>query len=165
MPQKDVFLFLESLKLLPDEWTAEIIGSGDQSLIFEINSFIARSNMSERVKLTGWLEKEEVLEKINNSFALVVTSVEENYCHVAIEAMSVETLVISVSRISMATDFRQLNIARIAASNPLDISSQILNSYLDYPSEIVSNAKLFATQRHDGTDLKLIDCIIIEKPE
>lgn len=165
VPQKDVFLFLESFKLLPEDWTAEIIGTGERSLILEIRHFLAISHLTKRVNLTGWLDKQQVLEKINSSFALVVTSVEENYCHVAIEAMSVKTLVISVSRICMATDFRQLNIAQITMDNPLDISAQILDSYVNYPNQVVSNAKLFAAQRQDGTDLELIDCIINNKPQ
>ena len=94
--QKGQMLLIEAAKKLNDSGVDfELILAGDGEMRAEIESLIAKYQLQDKVKITGWISSDEVRKHILSSQALVLPSFAEGLPVVIMEAMSLKRPVIS----------------------------------------------------------------------
>ena len=94
--QKGQMLLIEAAKKLNDSGVDfELKLAGDGEMRAEIESLIAKYQLQDKVKITGWISSDEVRKHILSSQALVLPSFAEGLPVVIMEAMSLKRPVIS----------------------------------------------------------------------
>lgn len=83
------------LKISKDFPTAELWLAGDGEEKQKLNDLIIAKGMTEKIKFLGWLNREQLLEKMKQSSCFLISSKHESFGVVAIEAMSCGIPVIS----------------------------------------------------------------------
>jgi glycosyltransferase involved in cell wall biosynthesis len=121
-PQKDLPLFLQSAQLLPQMWAFDVIGGGDDAYVLELQAQMPAS-LRGRVVWHGWKEQREAHEILAAATAMLVTSVDENYCHAAVEAMAIGVPVVMVDRIAVAYDLKRNGTGIVCETNPTAVAA------------------------------------------
>lgn len=94
--QKGQLLLLEAAwRLMKRGVEFELVIVGDGEMRSDVDAFIARHGLQERVKVTGWLFNEAVVEQIREARALVLPSFAEGLPVVLMEAMALGRPVIT----------------------------------------------------------------------
>ena len=65
----------------------------------------------------GWKDQREAHEVLARATVLLVTSVDENYCHAAVEAMAIGVPVVMVDRIAAAYDLERNGTGIVCETN------------------------------------------------
>lgn len=94
--QKGQLLLLEAaLQLMTSGVEFELVIIGDGEMRPDVDAFIGRHRLQERVQVTGWLFNDAVVEQIRSARALVLPSFAEGLPVVLMEAMALGRPVIS----------------------------------------------------------------------
>jgi colanic acid/amylovoran biosynthesis glycosyltransferase len=94
--QKGQLMLIQALhQLIESDVTAELVLAGDGEMRGEIEYLIKRCNLSEHVRITGWIDAEQVRDEILNSRAMVLPSFAEGLPVVIMEAFALHRPVIS----------------------------------------------------------------------
>ena len=94
--QKGQLLLVEATARLAGKGVAfQLILAGDGEAREEIEEFIRKNNLASRVRITGWITGEQVLEELAAARALVLPSFAEGLPVVIMEAMAVGRPVLS----------------------------------------------------------------------
>ena len=133
-PEKGFFDLLEIAKKVcdkDDEYHFNIIGDGD--LHDQIKSKIKENNLEQNVTLHGYLKREEVYEILKKSSIYVMTSFEESFGLVLLEAMSCGLPCFSFNTAQGATEIisQGKNGFLIENRSTDEMTSKILESNLD----------------------------------
>jgi glycosyltransferase involved in cell wall biosynthesis len=121
-PQKDLPLFLQAVELLPETWAFDVIGGGDDAYTQELQAQVPAS-LRDRVIWHGWKEQREAHEILAGATVMLVTSVDENYCHAAVEAMAIGVPVVMVDRIAAAYDLKRNGTGIVCETNPTGVAA------------------------------------------
>ncbi len=94
--QKGQLLLLQAVKRLADRGTViELVLAGDGEMRRELEDYVSRNQIGDRVRLTGWIGSDQVKQEILNASALVLPSFAEGLPVVIMEAMALRRPVIS----------------------------------------------------------------------
>lgn len=94
--QKGQLLLVEAAAILKRENTPfELILAGDGPMRKEVESIIAQNDLSDRVKITGWITNRQVREHLLNCRAMILPSFAEGLPVVIMEALALKRPVIS----------------------------------------------------------------------
>ena len=94
--QKAQQLLVEAVALLARKGVdVELVLAGDGEMRGEVMAMIARHNLQERVRITGWISGEQVRQELLESRALVMASFAEGLPVVIMEAMSLRRPVLT----------------------------------------------------------------------
>jgi colanic acid/amylovoran biosynthesis glycosyltransferase len=95
-PEKGHAILLEAAQRLDAQGVDfQLILAGDGDLRPQIENMIAQKNLTERVRITGWLSSQQVRDEIMAARALVLASFYEGLPIVLMEAMALERPVIA----------------------------------------------------------------------
>lgn len=124
-PQKDIPLLLQSFARMDSRRCLDLVGSGDESYVAELTRLSSDLGIAERVRWHGWKSHSETLDLMQRSKSVAVTSVVENYCHVAVEALVSGCELILVDRVMSAPDFAALADIDIVEPEPNQIAVKV----------------------------------------
>jgi len=153
--QKDLRLFVHTVALLPETWSADIVGYGDETYRALLVGDAERLGCAERMRWHGWLPRREAHSIIVGAEALLVTSHAENYSHAAVEAMALGVPVVMVDRVAAATDVRRNQTGIVTAADPGSLAAAILELQSARSASrqaLVARAAEFAQARQSGAD-------------
>ena len=153
--QKDLGLFLSTVALLPETWSADIVGWGDERYQALLLRDAERLGCSNRIRWHGRLSRPEAHSIIAGADALLVTSHAENYSHTAIEAMALSVPVVMVDRVAAATDVRRNETGIVTAANPRSLAEAVMNLQEAAGTSrqaLLARAAEFARARESGAD-------------
>lgn len=126
-PQKDIPLLFRSLTSLPPGATLHIVGDGHRDYVNEMKSEAERLGVASRVIWHGWKSHEETLKFFGRARVVAVTSLVENYCHAAVEALVAEADLVLVNRVMSAPDFAGLADIDVTEPKPELFASALLH--------------------------------------
>lgn len=88
IPGKALNLALEALSRLPPEvaWQLDILGIGPQTVPWK--KLAARLGVTDRCHFHGWIERDQALELMQNSHAMLITSLRDLTSTVTVEALA-----------------------------------------------------------------------------
>jgi glycosyltransferase involved in cell wall biosynthesis len=152
--QKDLHLFIESLAALPPEWTADVVGDGAVDYLQSCRDAALLLGCGQRIRWHGWLTRQAAHNVTRGADALLVTSIDENYCHAAVEAMALDVPVVMVSRAAAAVDLRLNSTGWVVEALPNTIADLLvdLHEQPDRLATVKQNARAFALARQTGAD-------------
>ncbi|MFF1252985.1 glycosyltransferase family 4 protein [Pseudarthrobacter sp. NPDC058329] len=122
-PQKDIPLLLESFAKTSDRNVLHLVGDGSPEYVLELRHLAEGLGVAERIVWHGWKTHSETLEYFRRARVVAVTSLVENFCHAAVEALVAETDLVLVDRVMSAVDF-----ARLADIDVTDAQSDLIAS-------------------------------------
>lgn len=144
-PQKDIDLLIEVASRLAPGITLEVCGDGDVDFVASMHE--KAKKLSAPIAWIGWLPRREVLERMQSSAAVVVTSKAENFCHTAAEAASLGTPVVIVDRIASASDLARSPMIDAAPAEPVAFADAVNRRVSLPPSAVeIDRARNWATK-------------------
>jgi glycosyltransferase involved in cell wall biosynthesis len=123
-PQKDIPLLLDSLSLSHARHL-DIAGDGNKDYVRQLKLHAQKSGLAKRVHWHGWVDQDVVRDYYRRSKLVVVTSLIENFCHVAAEAVANGCELVLVDRVLSAEDFAELADISIVNADAESISLAI----------------------------------------
>ena len=96
--QKGQLILMEALQLLKRQGVAfELVLAGDGEMRPEIEQMVARHDMQQNVRITGWISSDQVREELQAARVMVLPSFAEGLPVVIMEAMALERPVVTTS--------------------------------------------------------------------
>lgn len=124
-PQKDIPLLLGSFSKMSLYRRLDIVGDGDEGYVAELSLLAENLGIADRVTWHGWKSHSETLDIIRRARAVAVTSIVENYCHVAVEALVSGCELVLVDRVMSAADFARLADIDVVGPDPRQIAERL----------------------------------------
>jgi glycosyltransferase involved in cell wall biosynthesis len=148
------------LKAMPEMLKKEkelkffIIGEG--ILEAEIQDFIIQNNLSENVKLLGWVENEELPHYLNKLKLLILASGTEGLPGVLIEGMACGTPVL-ITKVGAVPDVvnNEVNSFLLQKNSPQCISESVIKIFRNENLEIISNNAFYHVRNYFSYDYVL----------
>lgn len=122
-PQKDLPLLIDMLARMPERVRLQVIGDGDSGYVENLRRIAANAGVAQRIDWTGWLAHDAAQLAMLRSKVVVITSVVENFCHVAAEALMHRRSVLLNDRVLSAEDLTKVGFATTAAPDPTALAS------------------------------------------
>jgi glycosyltransferase involved in cell wall biosynthesis len=95
--EKGVFNFVKAIPLIQEYDFCDFIFIGDGNLRSEITACIVANNVSDKVKLTGWIPHDQLPDYLNKLKLLVLPSYTEGLPNVMLEAMACGTPIVTTN--------------------------------------------------------------------
>jgi glycosyltransferase involved in cell wall biosynthesis len=152
-----LLLFLQTADLLPQRWFFDVIGGGDDAYVQELKARVPAS-LQGRVTWHGWKEQREAHEILAAATVILVTSVDENYCHAAVEAMAIGVPVVMVDRIAASYDLKCNGTGIVCKTQPTAVAAAASRLVADevLRDGVVARGRAFAKARSGPqTDLEI----------
>lgn len=161
---KGLDVLLKAFVLLPDDYTLDIYGGGDE---IKINKgFVNKEKLGLRVKFHGFVSREFLLSNLYNYSALIITTKKiEAFCLVGIEAQLARIPVL-YSEINGLKEILGSSALPFVASNHISLKNELLKLFNDpqlYNSTIlngIKNSKKYSMTSFKNNILKLNKAVI-----
>ncbi|WP_320536353.1 glycosyltransferase [Pseudarthrobacter sp. IC2-21] len=137
-PQKDIPLLLRTIACLDDSATLDVVGDGSPEYVLTLKTLAADLGIADQVTWHGWKSHTEMLAYFHRARIVAVTSIIENFCHVAVEALVAECDLILVDRVMSAVDFSQLADISVTKPSEVDLAKEISNRLAAWDSRASS---------------------------
>lgn len=152
--QKGQLLLIEAAKKLADQnVTFELILAGDGELRQPIEALIQQYQLSEQVKITGWISSDQVRDYLLASRAMVLPSFAEGLPVVIMEAMSLKRPVISTYIAGIPELVEHEKMGWLVPAGDVDVLADAMKNALQASEETLhamgKAAYSTVTQRHN----------------
>jgi glycosyltransferase involved in cell wall biosynthesis len=107
-PKKGIELLMEAVSKLGNEVCVKIAGIGDENYINELKAKAQELEIAGKLKWLGWKNRDEKFEVLMQADLFVLTSYNENFANVVIEALHVGTPVLLTDGVGLS-DFVEKN--------------------------------------------------------
>jgi glycosyltransferase involved in cell wall biosynthesis len=156
--QKDPFTFLKALQILNNKnvaFTANVIGDG--ILKNEMELFVSENNLSDRVKFSGWISKENIVNEYQSAHVYVQSSIYEGMSIAVMEAMACGTYVIATP-VGMNKELIKEGEAgdNFAIRNSEELAEKLINFYNKKYIPAIKTDNAFTAQFRENYDWKTI---------
>ncbi|WP_410219993.1 XrtY-associated glycosyltransferase XYAG1 [Pedobacter sp.] len=119
--KKGLEILFESLSKLGLEWKLSIAGTGEEQYLKTLKKYAKDLNIDHNIKWIGYVHGNEKFEMMARHDLLVLTSFNENFANVIIEALSVGTPVLVSEEVGLAEYILQNNMGWICKHYTNDI--------------------------------------------
>lgn len=133
-PQKDLPLLFRGLTLCESKPSLVVVGDGNADYVRELKKLADELGIADQVRWLGWKSHPDALAVLRASKVVAVTSIVENFCHVALEAIANEAEVVLVDRVMSSSDFRTHASVSVVRPNAKEIGIAIDGSLKDWKS-------------------------------
>lgn len=140
-PQKDLPLLIDALARCESRPRLAIVGTGDREYVEELRSLAVTKGCADQIDWMGWRPHHEAMSLLGQAKIVPVTSISENFCHAAAEALIAGCELVMVERVMSALDFSSLGQIRVVPAEPTPISVAIDELLGDWSSGTERRAK------------------------
>ncbi|WP_242633577.1 glycosyltransferase [Arthrobacter sp. S39] len=144
-PQKDLPLLFRGLAACARRHTLVVVGDGRVDYVSELQNLVRELGLEDQVSWLGWKSHSDALAVVRESKVVAVTSVVENFCHVALEAIANEAELVLVDRVMSSADFKKHAGVKVVPPTAEDVGSAITFCLQDW-SDRVSQRRVDAEQ-------------------
>ncbi|MGC1243884.1 MAG: glycosyltransferase [Chryseosolibacter sp.] len=138
-PKKGLELLLAAMKDLPFDVRLKIAGSGEEDYINALKKDICNLGLCKQVEWLGWKDRREKFQELMKSDVFVLTSYNENFANVVIEALHVGTPVLISEQVGLAPFVNENGLGWVTALNVQSIRSAIIDAYGDQAKRAMVN--------------------------
>lgn len=131
-PKKGIELLMESLSKTEHPFTLQIAGDGDEKYILSLRQKAKCLGIEDRVEWLGWMNREEKFTTLMNADLLALTSYNENFANVVVEALHAGTPVLLSTEVGLSKFIAEKNLGWICTTDPIDIKEK-LQQAIDNP--------------------------------
>lgn len=104
--KKGIELLLRSLSQIEENIVLKIAGDGEKEYVEKLKNLVTELGISNKVEWLGWLDNSRKFEELRNSDLFVLTSYNENFANVVVEALYSSTPVLVTNEVGLS-DFVQ----------------------------------------------------------
>ncbi len=124
-PKKGIELLMEAVSKLTTSVCLLIAGTGEQDYINRLKKKAKKLHMEDRMKWLGWKSREEKFDTLMEADLFALTSYNENFANVVIEALHVGTPVLLSAKVGLSKFVAAQNLGWICSLAPGDIAEKI----------------------------------------
>ena len=149
--EKGVLNFVKSIpKVLEKENEIKFLMGGDGQLRDKIERYLEGENLTDKVKLPGWIPREEFLTYLNELKLFVLPSYTEGLPHTILEAMACGTLVLATSVGAISDVIKDGETGFIMENNSPECIAENVIRALEHPDleRIVESAKVLVEREY-----------------
>ena len=142
--EKGTLNFVKAIPAISKEKdNLEFLIGGDGQLCDKIKKHLDENNLNDKVKLTGWIQHNELQEYLNKLKLLILPSYTEGLPNIMLEAMACGTPVLATSVGAIPDVIKDGETGFIMENNSPECVAENIIRALNYPSldEIVKNAR------------------------
>jgi colanic acid/amylovoran biosynthesis glycosyltransferase len=137
---KGQLLLIEAVRILRDRGvTFELVLAGDGEMRSDIEAMIARYELGEHVRLTGWISSAQIRDEILTSRGLVLASFAEGLPVVIMEAMALQRPVITTYVAGIPELVTPGEHGWLIPAGDIDALVNALSELLESPTNILQN--------------------------
>lgn len=129
--KKGLELLLEAMKSFPFPIRLRIAGSGESDYVDALKERIEASGLTQQVEWLGWVDRQRKFEALMNSDLFVLTSHNENFANVVIEALHVGTPVLISDRVGLASFVKDKGLGWVTSLEVKAIRTALFAAYKD----------------------------------
>jgi glycosyltransferase involved in cell wall biosynthesis len=131
-PKKGLDLLIRALSGVSFPYRLQIAGTGDEKYILELKELIAQLDMEEKVDWVGWKGSEDKFHFLAATDLFALTSRNENFAIVVIEALYAGTPVLISDQVGLAGYVKDHNLGWITPIDSIDtITRQLEEAFKD----------------------------------
>ncbi|MCJ0742429.1 XrtY-associated glycosyltransferase XYAG1 [Pedobacter montanisoli] len=127
--KKGLEILFESLSKLDFNWELSIAGSGEEQYLEMLKKYAQDLNIAHHIKWIGYVNGDKKFEIMANHDLLVLTSFNENFANVIIEALSVGTPVLVSKEVGLADYILQNNMGWVCKHHPNEIAQGLEEAF------------------------------------
>lgn len=155
-PKKNLELLFSSLAKVPQDWRLSIAGDGEEDYIEELKKLVAELGISNRINWLGHISGEQKFDRYRKADLFVLTSHNENFANVVIEALSSGTPVLLTEGVGLAEYVRTNGLGWVCEATKEAVEAS-LNEFFSQPDLARSfAAKARQTVERDFSSKSLI---------
>lgn len=144
-PQKDLPLLFRGLAACERNPSLAVVGDGSADYVLELKNLACELGIADQVRWLGWKSHTDALAVLRASKVVAVTSIVENFCHVALEAIASEAELVLVDRVMSSSDFRAHASVSVVRPEAEEIGTAIEESLKDWESRDLGRRKAAET--------------------
>lgn len=127
--KKGLDVLFKSLASIEFPWTLKIVGSGKQICIKELQVLANQLGISRHLQWSGWLSGEQKYLALQSADLFVLTSRNENFANVVLEALAVGTPVLLSTNVGMAEYVLEKDLGWVCPLDVQQISKKLEQIY------------------------------------
>ncbi|MAT54408.1 MAG: hypothetical protein CMN32_07975 [Saprospirales bacterium] len=124
-PKKNLELLFQSLAEVPHDWRLNIAGDGEEAYISALQKLAAELGIAERINWLGHLSGEQKFDLYRKADLFVLTSHNENFANVVIEALSAGTPVLLTKGVGLSDYVRNNDLGWVCEANKDAVKSSL----------------------------------------
>lgn len=130
-PKKGIELLMEAVSAFADNICMKIAGSGEKQYITALKKKAQALKMENKIQWLGWKAREEKFKVLIQADLFALTSYNENFGNVVIEALHVGTPVLITEGVGLSEFIQQHDFGWICKPEPGDIKQQLAKAIHD----------------------------------
>ncbi|GAB4244797.1 MAG: glycosyltransferase [Saprospiraceae bacterium] len=124
-PKKNLELLFQSLAEVPHDWRLNIAGDGEEAYISALQKLAAELGIAERINWLGHLSGEQKFDYYRKADLFVLTSHNENFANVVIEALSAGTPVLLTKGVGLSDYVSNNDLGWVCEANKDAVKSSL----------------------------------------
>ncbi len=131
-PKKNLELLFRALAKVPHEWHLSIAGDGEENYIGELKKLAAELGIAERIEWLGHLAGQQKFGHYRKADLFVLTSHNENFANVVIEALSAGTPVLLTEGVGLSDYVKRNDLGWVCEAKEETVTAS-LNEFFRQP--------------------------------
>lgn len=124
-PKKGIELLMEAIAMMGKNICLIIAGSGDEQYTRELKEKSVTSGIANKIRWSGWLNRGEKFEALMQADLFALTSYNENFANVVIEALHVGTPVLLSEGVGLSRFVEENDLGWITKPEPVAIKNAL----------------------------------------
>jgi len=128
-PKKGLELLFQAISELPFRVTLNIAGSGDELYIEQLKNYALELQINEQICWIGWVNRDEKFGELLKADLLTLTSFNENFANVVIEALHMGTAVLLSENVGLAKFVDRELVGWVCSLHYENIKEKLIDAY------------------------------------
>lgn len=107
-----------------------IAGDGEEAYVQQLKQLADELNIASKVDWTGWVNRDEKFERLNQSDLCVLTSFNENFANVVVESLHMGTAVLVSENVGLSDFVGENNLGWVCTLDTVDIVEKLNEAHL-----------------------------------
>ena len=138
-PKKGLELLFKAVSKLEMNFVLKIAGLGDNNYIKELKDLAYKLGISSKIEWLGWKDRSQKFAIISNADLLVLTSANENFANIVVEALHMGTPVLLSEGVALSSYILEYNLGWVTSLDVHDVKIKIEEAYFDVEKRIQVN--------------------------
>jgi glycosyltransferase involved in cell wall biosynthesis len=131
-PKKGIEILFHAISRLPFDVKIKIAGNGEDDYIQELKDLAVSLKIEKKVIWLGWKDREEKFIEMRNADLFVLTSLNENFANVVIEALHMGTAVMLSKDVALSSFIAKHDLGWVTSTQVNDVEHALMEAISSY---------------------------------
>jgi len=128
-PKKGIEVLLRAIAELEFPVLLKIAGSGEEEYIAELKTLATQLEIAHQIEWLGWLNREEKFVELMNADLFVLSSYNENFANVVVEALHMGTAVLISAEVALAEFVKENEMGWVSPVTPNQLKEGVTAAF------------------------------------